>query len=1275
MKDRGMTQQHLQENLISRDGNPDEVRALLLGAGFEDWRAAHRAILRMTENPQQREAFAKFLPHLIEALREAPGPEGVINNLERLIHTAPDPVGMCAFLALHPRTVENLVRIFSGSQFLSEILLRTPDTFEQLADPRRMAVIKSSQEFSAEVRGQMASHAAFIDRMDALRSYQRKELLRIGVCDLLDLFDLSAATLQLSYLADSLIEGCLHLAAEHAGLPVQGFVVIGMGKLGGCELNYSSDIDLLFLSQPVSASATRIGEKLIDALARLTTEGFLYRVDMRLRPWGKVGPLVSSPDGFIGYLAQHALLWEKQALLKGRVVAGDRSVGESFLNRARPMLLEGQEDAVRADVYAMKQRTEAFLQEKGKVWGDVKLGEGSIRDVEFVVQFLQLAHGDRHPEILSPNTLDALARCLRADFISPDEYRALTDGYTFLRTIEHHLQMMDYRQTHTLPEDPGAIAHLAQRLGYGNGPERSDSQSSSGRKRQAGEQFLARYRQYSAAIRKVYLRYIGRLEMEKPNVPRSSPGSVPLNVDVHRQRMSPSYAETFTDEEIDGHAAMANQLGDERLVIIDAHPAAGGNWQVTIVAADFPGELSLICGLMFVYGFDIIEGNVFTYGADGNLGQKSHARERSRKIVDVFTVRPVINAEAAADLWPAYEQDLNHLLRMLQGGQAREARGELAKRVANQLYKAHQGPPPGELLEEPELEQAASQGDRLDSAPSLYPVEIEFDNQSSELYTVLQIEAPDTTGFLYEFTNALAIYKIYIDRMIVSTVGSRVNDTLFVTDEHGEKITDPDKQRELRAATVLIKHFTHLLPYTPNPESALLHFREFIGQLFKRPNWPDELGSLERPEVLHALARLLGVSDFLWDDFLRMQYANLYPVVRDVDALETAKSRDELQAELEGILMQVHPAGQQPVAVPSLNEDAQWRKELNDFKDREMFRIDMRHILGHTSEFWDFAAELTDLAEVVVNSAFHLCHEDLRAVYGAPMLENGEPSEMVVCALGKCGGRELGFASDIELMFVYSGNGKTTGPQVITSAEFYEKLVTTFVRAIRARREGIFEIDLQLRPYGKAGSLSVTLDAFRRYFASEGPAWAYERQALVKLRPVAGNLDLGERVTELRDAFVFTGQPYDVTAMRAMRERQVRHLVAGGRFNLKYSPGGLVDIEYLVQGLQITHGAAHPELRLTNTREAMAALAVAGIINQEDYARLRKAHTFLRWLIDALRMVRGSAKDVTVPPEESEEFAFLARRMPYGRDTTRLQEALTRYTQDVLQLNTRLFAS
>jgi glutamate-ammonia-ligase adenylyltransferase len=280
-----------------------------------------------------------------------------------------------------------------------------------------------------------------------------------------------------------------------------------------------------------------------------------------------------------------------------------------------------------------------------------------------------------------------------------------------------------------------------------------------------------------------------------------------------------------------------------------------------------------------------------------------------------------------------------------------------------------------------------------------------------------------------------------------------------------------------------------------------------------------------------------------------------------------------------------------------------------------------------------------------------------------------------VCALGKCGGREPGFASDIELMFVYAGNGQTTGPRVISTAEFYEKVVQTFVGAIQAKREGIFEIDLQLRPYGKAGSLAVSLEAFRRYYAPGGPAWAYERQALVKLRPIAGNAELGQQVVALRDAYVYTGQPFDATAMRAMRERQIRHLVAGGTLHPKYSPGGLVDVEYLVQGLQITHGARDPRLRATNIRQAMAALAEAGILSPDDYTQLRKAHTFLRWLIDALRVVRGNARDITVPPPDSEEFAFLARRLRYGGDVARLSDDLARYTTSVREMNARLLAT
>jgi [glutamine synthetase] adenylyltransferase / [glutamine synthetase]-adenylyl-L-tyrosine phosphorylase len=300
--------------------------------------------------------------------------------------------------------------------------------------------------------------------------------------------------------------------------------------------------------------------------------------------------------------------------------------------------------------------------------------------------------------------------------------------------------------------------------------------------------------------------------------------------------------------------------------------------------------------------------------------------------------------------------------------------------------------------------------------------------------------------------------------------------------------------------------------------------------------------------------------------------------------------------------------------------------------------------------------------------------DELSRQYGQPLLEEGHPCPAALIALGKCGGRELGFASDIEVMLIYAGKGKTTGPNSISTSDFFEEFVRSFIDSIHSRQEGIFHIDLQLRPYGKAGSMAVSLEAFRHYYGPQGPAWAYERQALVKLRPITGDRTLGEAVCKLRDKYVYGGEPFNVTAMRAMRERQIRHLVTAGTFNAKFSPGGLVDLEYLVQALQINHGATNPSLRLTNVRMAMAALAEAGILSEADYVRLRKAHSFLRWLIDSLRVVRGNSKDVNIPPFDSEEFAFLARRLRYGKDTNRLQEDLARYPSDVLELNARLLS-
>lgn len=1208
------------------DGQLDDVavQELLAAAGFTDWRAALRWLQQISDQDATRAALAACISHLLAALATAASADTALVSFERFVRATANPHELLAFLHENPRMIEMLVMLFSGSQFLTEILLRNPEYFQRFAERRELAQPKTVTQLYAEAYLAVAPFTELDEQLNALRRFQRWELLRIGASDFFALFDLPTVTSQLSRLADALIQVCLTLAAWRSGLPMSGFAVIALGKLGGGELNYSSDIDLLFLARDDASAYARLGQQLIDSLARMTPQGFLYRVDMRLRPWGGVGALVSSFGGYMAYLQRQARLWEKQALLKARPVAGDEVLGRDFIAAVEPLMFTEAPDIVRANVHRMKQRTESYLQQRGRNWGEVKLGEGSIRDAEFVVQYLQLAHGAQHPHIRGGATLEALSHLLNAGFLSTPDYRVLADGYVFLRAVEHYLQLMHYRQTSTLPKKPAELTHFARRLGFMGAD--------------AGAHFLTRYEEQRAALRAVYLRYLG----EEPSPPLDVPplsGESAARLHAHVARMPRSYAATFSEPEIRLHATLADQLDPSSLVQVHTVPLPDGRWRVTIVGYDYFGELSLICGLLSVHGFNIEDGDVFTYepepAATSTRRTERPGRGRSpgtpRKIVDVFTVTPVAR-EVTPEAWSRYAGDLSDLLQLLQRGQQQEVQIRLLKQVAARLRGT------------------------TDTKTPLYPIDVEIDNAVSDRYTVLRISSSDTVGFLYEFTHALALHGIYIARVTVDTIGSRVEDTLYVTNQEGHKLTDAARQRELRAATVLVKHFLHLLPRSSDPASALLSFRALLGQLFTRPNWPDDLVSLERPDVLHALAQLLGVSEFLWNDFLRMQYANLFPVVRDVAALADAHDETYLRTELNR----------------QLAASADPRATLNAFKDREMFRIDMRYILGQIAEFSQFAGELSDLADVVVQAAYQLCGSALCAQFGVPRLEDGTAAAMSVCALGKAGGRELGFASDIELMFIYAGSGHTSGPQVITNADFYERLVQEFHRTIQARREGIFEIDLRLRPYGKAGTLAIALHAFTRYFAPGGPAWAYERQSLIRLRPLAGDAALGTQIVALRDAYLFTGEPFDVAAMRAMRERQLRHLVTAGTFNAKFSPGGSVDIEYLVQGLQITYGHADPALRQTNTAAAMSALHAAGIFDDADYTNLVEAHVFIRRLVNALRMVRGNTRDLTVPAAGSEEFVFLARRLGYGTDIGRLQDDLAQHTTFVQQLNQRL---
>src|SRR5262249_37240551 len=237
----------------------------------------------------------------------------------------------------------------------------------------------------------------------------------------------------------------------------------------------------------------------------------------------------------------------------------------------------------------------------------------------------------------------------------------------------------------------------------------------------------------------------------------------------------------------------------------------------------------------------------------------------------------------------------------------------------------------------------------------------------------------------------------------------------------------------------------------------------------------------------------------------------------------------------------------------------------------------------------------------------------------------------------KFGGREMGYASDIELLLVYEGQGQTSGTDSISNGEFFDRLVQHLSQFIEAKQGGIFQIDMRLRPHGSAGTLASSLGNIREYYCSGAHADPFERQALIKLRGVAGNKTLARAVEDHRDGFVYSAEPWDVQRALHLRARQIRELVEPGKISVKYSPGGIIDIEYAAQYLQIIHGARNPGLATPSTLVALDALRSIRILREDEHLNLRDAYVFLRQLQDSLRMVRGYSRDIVLPDQESEE--------------------------------------
>ncbi|MCA9107768.1 MAG: hypothetical protein KDA83_20315, partial [Planctomycetales bacterium] len=457
--------------------DPDDSSTELRSWGIVDTRRGQANIAALVRHGIPEDLMASIATQLSRLLPETSDPGMALNNLERYVAASRSPLSLGALFDRDRTALPILLRLFSSSQHLSDLLVREPEGYDllRMTEGRPVARQALIEEITAEVR--RLSDERHV--MAAIRRFKHRETLRIAYGDLVGRQRLDVVARQISYLADALVEAAVQSAmarrAERWGHPYRRdgqparLAILGLGKLGGNELNYSSDIDLIpFYDQEGETRGgtrsvsnreffARVVGDLVKLLGDVTELGAAYRVDLRLRPEGSAGPVVRSLGSMLHYYDTAGRTWERQAFVKARGVAGDEGLARELLDPLQTWIY--QRYLSRADISgikALKRRIEVRAASAGHLDAnhltnvgsrhrpprDVKSGLGGIRDIEFCIQFLQLLNGGDLPAIRVGTTLDAISALAKVGGLTLQEATLLQQNYEFLRHVEHRLQIM-----------------------------------------------------------------------------------------------------------------------------------------------------------------------------------------------------------------------------------------------------------------------------------------------------------------------------------------------------------------------------------------------------------------------------------------------------------------------------------------------------------------------------------------------------------------------------------------------------------------------------------------------------------------------------------------------------------------------------------------------------------------------------------------------------------------------------------------------------------------
>jgi glutamate-ammonia-ligase adenylyltransferase len=474
-------------------------QALLRQFQFVDLEKTYRNLMQLHDGPpsahptaKSRELFRQLCGSLLRVASEQPDPDLAINNLEQFVVSTPARESLFRLWLDHEALLRVVLSLFGNSVFLSKRLIQQPDLLDTLLNPASLTRAKTKAELRQDLQALVGQASRYDERLDIVRRFKRAEEFRIGLQEIAGEADILITMGNLSNLADIYLEAMLRIVwqewARPIGLPESpeghGFLIMALGKLGGMELDFASDLDLLFVNEDPAGTAVvpqqfaynKIAEKLMQAIGGMSRYGTVFRVDLGLRPEGNKGPLVQSASGLRDYYQHRGQLWERQALLRARPVAGDAGLAQRVMQVIDAFVYEAPIGPDIVDnITAMRQRMQHERAREGQERWDIKVGYGGLVDIEFLVQGYQLLYGVRLPALRVTSTWDALEALTREGIVPAQAAQSLRYAYSFFRRVESALRIVDDRSINAIPDNQADQRRLARRLGYqGAGQSRAE---------------------------------------------------------------------------------------------------------------------------------------------------------------------------------------------------------------------------------------------------------------------------------------------------------------------------------------------------------------------------------------------------------------------------------------------------------------------------------------------------------------------------------------------------------------------------------------------------------------------------------------------------------------------------------------------------------------------------------------------------------------------------------------------------------------------------------